>query len=236
MSVVKITFPAMVLVSLIVLAPAAAQAQDQRFRVSFAPAAVTLGGDAELGLGGNFSYRFSEHFLFEGDLTWIDAAAGGFRDGNFAFDVPGGNARGLTELVQGRIGTFGRGRVPASGTISFPTLPISIGPLRAATDGSTTVGTMGLRFELPVQTARFRPYMAGGLGMNRTTQEFSLAATSITPAFDESTSHTGYAFNAGAGASVRLVGQLWADVDARYFRLSRERNAMRLGGGASFRF
>ena len=58
----------------------------------------------------------------------------------------------------------------------------------------------------------------------------------ITPAIDESISHTGYAFNGGAGASVRLVGQLWADVDARYFRLSRERNVMRLGGGASFRF
>ena len=95
---------------------------------------------------------------------------------------------------------------------------------------------MGLRYEFPVQTARFRPYAAGGLGINNTTQEFRLDATSITPAIDESISHTGYAFNAGAGASVRLVGQLWADVDARYLRLSRDRNIMRLGGGASFRF
>jgi len=32
------------------------------------------------------------------------------------------------------------------------------------------------------------------------------------------------------------VGQLWADVDAKYFRLSSDRSIMRLGGGVSFRF
>ena len=57
-----------------------------------------------------------------------------------------------------------------------------------------------------------------------------------TPAFDESASHAGYAFSAGGGASVRLAGQFWADVDAKYFRLSRDRNIMRLGGGVSVRF
>ena len=98
------------------------------------------------------------------------------------------------------------------------------------------VGTLGIRYELPVQTERFRPYVAGGLGINHTDQEFELDPTAFTPAFDESTSHTGYAFNAGAGASVRLAGQLWADVDARYLRLSRDRDIMRLGGGVSFRF
>ena len=35
-------------------------------------------------------------------------------------------------------------------------------------DGSTIVGTLGLRYEFPVQTARFRPYAAGGLGINNT--------------------------------------------------------------------
>src|SRR5262245_39378538 len=108
MSAVKTIIPVVALVSLIVLAPASVQAQDQRFRVSFAPAAVTVGGDAELGLGGTFSYRFSEHFLFEGDLTWIDAAAGGFRDRDYAFDARGGNSRGLTDLVQSLTRTFGR--------------------------------------------------------------------------------------------------------------------------------
>ena len=237
MSAFKMATPIVAFVSFILLAPMVVQAQEQRFQVSFAPSAVTVGGDAELGLGGTFSYRFSEHFRFEGDVTWIDAAAGGFRDADFAFESRSLNANGLMELVRSRTGFFGRGRELGLSTFpSLPNLPISIGPLRASTDGSTIVGTMGIRYEFPVQTARFRPYAAGGLGINNTSQEFSLAATAITPAIDESVSHSGYAFNAGAGTSVRLVGQLWADIDARYFRLSRDRNIMRLGGGASFRF
>lgn len=237
MSAFKLTAPVMLLGALIVLAPALVQAQDQRFRVSFAPAAVASGGDAELALGGTFSYRYSEHFLFEGDLTWIDAAAGGFANRDYAFNAPGSNSRGLMDLIQGRTGTFGRGRLPSFPAFStLPNLPISVGPLRASTDGSTMVGTLGLRYELPVQTERFRPFVAGGLGLNNTRQEFTLNATTTTAAVDDSISHTGYAFNGGAGASVRLFGQLWADVDARYFRLSRDRNLMRLGGGASFRF
>ena len=78
--------------------------------------------------------------------------------------------------------------------------------------------------------------MAGGLGINNTDQRIRLDATRLTPAIDESVSHTGYAFNAGAGASVRAAGPFWADVDARYLRLSRDRNVMQMGGGVSFRF
>jgi opacity protein-like surface antigen len=91
---------------------------------------------------------------------------------------------------------------------------------------------MGLRYDLPVQTARFRPYVSGGLGINNTKQEFESNTLSI----DESVSRTGYAFTAGAGASVRIVGQLWGEVDAKYFRLSQERNIVGLGGGVGFRF
>ena len=98
------------------------------------------------------------------------------------------------------------------------------------------VGTVGIRYELPVQTARFRPHVAGGLGINNTDQEFKLDATAFTRAIDESVTHTGYAFNAGAGASVRLAGQFWADLDARYVRLLRDRDIMRMGGGVSVRF
>jgi opacity protein-like surface antigen len=237
MSAVKMATILVAFAFLMFLAPASVQAQDQRFRVSFAPAAATVGGDAELALEGSFGYRFSEHFWFEGDLTWLDAAAGGVRDRDYAFDARSLNTSGLLELVRDRTGVFGRGRLPGLPAIpALPNLPISVGPLRASTDGSTIVGTLGLRYELPVQTERFRPYAAGGLGINNTRQEFTIEATTITPAIDESNSHTGYAFNAGAGASIRLVGQFWANVDARYFRLSRDRDIMRLGGGASFRF
>jgi len=234
MPTIKILAPLVALTAFILLAPVLAQAQDQRFRVSFAPAVATVGGDAELAFQGTFGYRFSQHVWFEGDLTWIDAAAGGIRDRNFAFDGRVANAGDLG----GRTGMFGRG-LPVG--IRFPVLPnvplpIDIGRLRASADGSTMIGTLGIRYELPVQTGRFRPYVAGGLGINNTEQEFEFNATAITPAIDASASHTGPAFNAGAGASVRLASQLWADVDARYFRLSRDQEIMRLGGGVSFRF
>ena len=238
-SILKIPAPLVALTAFILVVPALAQAQDQRFRVAFAPAVGTVGGEAELALAGTFGYRFSEHFWFEGDLTWIDAAGGGFRDRNFEFDGRVANANDLADMIRRGGGIFGGGlpvgiRLPSLPNI--PNIPIDIGRLRASTDGSTMVGTLGIRYELPVQTARFRPYVAGGLGINRTDQEFQLGATAFTPAIDESVSHTGYAFNAGAGASARLAGQLWADVDVRYFRLSRDRDIMRLGGGVSFRF
>ncbi len=236
MSTIRIPAPLVALAAFILLAPALVQAQDQRFRASFAPAVATVGDDAELAIGGTFGYRFSEHFWFEGDLTWIDAAAGGFRYRNVEFDNIG-NASDLGDLIRRRAGVFG-GSFP--GGIRFPGLPVfpvePIGRLRASADGSTMISTIGIRYELPVQTERFRPYVAGGLGINHTDQEFKLDATPFTPAIDDSVSHTGYAFNAGAGASVRLAGQLWADLDARYFRLSRDRDVMRLGGGVSFRF
>src|SRR5262245_63816770 len=73
----KLALPVMVVVTLV---PGVVSAQEQRFRVSFAPSVAAIGGDAELGLSGQAAYRFSEHFWFEGDLTWLDAAAGGLRE------------------------------------------------------------------------------------------------------------------------------------------------------------
>jgi opacity protein-like surface antigen len=243
MTFVTKSAPMAALMAIMIFVPglARAQAQEQpRLRVSFAPAVATVSGDAELALGGTFGYRFSEHFWFEGDFTWIDAAAGGVRDRAFGVEGRdlGAGMIGLTDLIARRTGMFGRrtGGIGVPGLPDFPNFPGGLDQLRASTDGSTMVGTLGIRYELPVQTERFRPYLAGGLGINNTEQEFRLDGTAFTPAIDESTSHTGYAFSAGAGASVRLVRQLWADVDAKYFRLSKERNIMRLGGGVSVRF
>ena len=99
------------------------------------------------------------------------------------------------------------------------------------------IGTLGVRYEPAVQTARFRPYVSGGLGLNHTEQEFTLRHRApSTRAFDESISHSGFAFSAGGGANVRLFSSVWANADAKYFRLSRDRNIMRLGGGIGLRF
>ena len=78
MAIVTKSAPMAALIALMILVPTLAHAQDERLRVSFTPAVATVSGDAELALAGSFGYRFSEHFWFEGDFTWIDAAAGGF--------------------------------------------------------------------------------------------------------------------------------------------------------------
>ena len=225
------------LIALITVAPTVAYAQDSRLRASFTPAAATVHDDAELALAGSFGYRFSEHFWFEGEFTWIDAAAGGFPNAVFESDGPRTSVTAVRELLAGRTVPFGPGRF-ASGFLSLPIGPNlpGFGQWRASLDGETMIGTLGLRYEFPVQTARFRPYVAGGLGINNSEQEFDFERLVASDDLDDSISHTGYAFSAGAGASIRLISSLWADVDAKYFRLSRERNVMRLGGGVSFRF
>src|SRR5262245_13660804 len=108
MAILRNSAPMLALIALITLAPSTARAQEQRFRVSFAPAMATLGGDAELALGGTAAYRFSEHFWFEGDVTWLDAAAGGLRDRRFPVDFPIAYASDLGELISRYGSTFGR--------------------------------------------------------------------------------------------------------------------------------
>jgi opacity protein-like surface antigen len=223
-------------------APAAAQAQEERITLTFAPAFATVGGDTATALSGSVGYRFTEHVSFEGDFTWIDAAAGGFRN-QFGFDTRDITTGVVTDLLQrGNGNGVGRGndaRLPALGignltpaiirTIAAPTF-------LASADGQTMIGTLGLRYEPTVQTARFRPYVSGGLGLNRTEQDFNLAAATASSTFDDSISNSGFAFSAGGGANIRLFSSLWANADAKYFRLSGDRNIMRLGGGVTFKF
>ena len=169
------------------LLPAAASAQDQRFRVSFAPSVAALGGDAELALSGMVAYRFSEHFWFEGDVTWLDAAAGGLRDRRFRLrgsdrerQRPGRDHPAPRRQLRTRPARAVASAEPAD----FP----GYGNRSSATaDGSTFIGTVGVRYELPGQTARFRPYLSGGLGINNTDQElriepFGIDASTRAPA------------------------------------------------------
>ena len=223
--------------------PAAAQSQEERITLTFAPAFATVGGDTELAMSGSVGYRFTEHVSFEGDFTWIDGAAGGFRN-QFGFDTREVTTGAVADLLQRGLGV-GRGNVGRPGNNAggigniAPAIISTIGSstLLASQDGQTMIGTLGLRYEPAVQTARFRPYVSGGLGLNRTEQDFDLSvATASSSTFADSISHSGFAFSAGGGANIRLFSALWANADAKYFRLSNDRNIMRLGGGIGFRF
>src|SRR4026208_2600862 len=71
-------------------------------------------------------------------------------------------------------GTFGPGVsvLPMLGNLpGLPILPFYPNRLSASVDGSTFIVTVGVRYELPTQTTRFRPYLSGGLGINNTDQE-----------------------------------------------------------------
>ena len=222
--------------------PAAASAQESRLTLSFTPAVVAQSGDSQLALAGTASYRFADHFAFEGDVTWIDAAAGGLRDRNFGFDSRAGATTSVTTILQNVGAMFGGGRnsrlpvFPGGGSVNIGAAIPTIGRISASTEGQTWIGTMGVRYEPAVQTARFRPYVSGGLGVNFTDQTLRIDATSVTDSFFGTDSHSGLAFSAGGGANIQLGGALWVNADAKYFHLSRDRDLMRIGGGVTFKF
>ena len=228
-----------------IILPVAASAQESRITLSFTPAVVADSGDSQLALAGTAGYRFAEHFSFEGDLTWIDAAAGGLRDRNFGFDprVSAMSTQSVQQVLQNVGAIFGGGRnnmrLPdftgrLGNIVGGVTGGISTLPARATTDGQTWIGTMGVRYEPGTQTARFRPYVSGGLGINFTDQRLDLSAVSMPVSYDDS--HAGLALAAGGGANIHLGGALWVNADAKYFHLSRDRDLMRLGGGVTFKF
>src|SRR5436190_9182341 len=134
MSIRRKSSPMLALVVGLIPVPAVANAQEQRFRFPFAPSVAASGGDAELALSGTGAYRFSEHFWFEGDLTWLDAAAGGLRDRRFEIPFPIGFPTDFTELIRRNGRTFGSdGSVlPVLGNLSalsmFPTHPTRPSP------------------------------------------------------------------------------------------------------------
>ena len=240
-----VTKPALMALVAVML-PIAASAQESRLTLSFTPAVAAESGDSQLSLSGAATYRFAEHFAFEGDVTWIDAAAGGLRDRNFGLDPRIGATQTTVRTMLQNVGAmFGGGRNGRLPGFGFPDGldniigritggPFPVEPIRATTNGQTWIGTMGVRYEPSVQTARFRPYLSGGLGINFTDQSFSYSLATTAAAFDDS--HSGLALSAGGGANIHLGGALWLNADAKYFHLSRDRDLMRLGGGVTFKF
>ena len=220
-----------VLVAGVISVPTAAQAQEERITINFTPAVATIGGDTELALSGSAGYRFTEHLSFEGDFTWIDGAAGGDRNRVFPLGNTQLTARGINDMLSRTTARFG-----AFDLRNLPNFPIPVEGFDLSTDGQTMIGTLGVRYEPTVQTARFRPYVSGGLGINHTEQEISVSIGTAIRDVDETISHSGFAFSAGGGAAIRLFSSVWANADAKYFRLSRDRNVIRFGGGIGVRF
>jgi len=224
--------PLVALFAAVCLLPTTAAAQDSRFRVSLGAAAAAASGDADTAFNGTVGYRFSEHFWFEADVTGVDAPIDHL--GVYPFfglDRPQGAARVGSQFLRASP-VFGAnrnsfGNILAGAPQAALSMPYTL-------EGNTIIGTLGLRYELPVQGGRLRPYLAAGLGLARTEQEFEVRIMGRN--FDDTVSDTGYAASAGVGASLRVIKQVSLDVDARYFRLSRERNLMRMGGGLSIRF
>jgi hypothetical protein len=221
---------------LVMVCAAPTAAQDERVRLSVGTAATTGGGD-NLALTASVGYRFLERLSFEIDFTATEAPGSDFVRPLAAMGGPGGG------IVRGLV-TRGGPNVPGR-PMERPQEPffdrVAIFPPPAIrSDGDIAIVTAGFRYELPIQGGRLRPYLGGGLGIARTEDDLvrilarPAAAAGMRNA--ESITRTGVAASAGAGASLRVFRGLFVDVDARYFRLDRDRDLTRLGGGVSYRF
>jgi len=252
----------------------AAQAQNERFKIALGPAATTDAGDANVALTASIGYRFSERFSFEVDLTGSDAPARQFSDREFSDtgSAFGGmtagtmTSRNWAELfgsAGGRQRPGGAGSRFGADFLSLAGLGsggsiMGLGGMRAITDGQMVIGTVGFRYDLPVQGGRLRPYAGVGLGLVRTKNSFNASGTGLNQlvsdamtragvnagagfsmggdSLSDSMSNTGMAASAGVGASLRVFRELSVDIDTRYFRLDGGRNTARFGGGLSYRF
>lgn len=223
----------------VMAASSAARADEPTVRVSFGAGVTAGAADGRTALTGSVGYRFADHISFDVEATYVDHPADQFSNRVMTFGNVGGPAvaRMGNLMTNQRGGQFGQAL-----NIALPDGPT----LRVNNDGNTLLATMGFRYELPSQDTRFRPYVSGGMGVSRTKEQFSAVVVAnpqarpgtapVTTTIARNLSHTGLLGSAGAGASIRLVGQLSVDVDARYFRLDRGRNLGRFGGGLSYRF
>lgn len=252
------------------LSTAQAQTPDGRLKVAFGPAATTGAGDSDFALAASVSYRFSDRFSFEVDLTGSDDPVRQFSDGmGGGFRSSGGTAStrnnwadlfgatGSWQMPRGRQTPFGADYLSLAGLGAGSSMA-GMGSLNAVTDGRMLVGTVGFRYDLPVQGGRLRPYVGGGIGLVRTETDFSASGAGLSQAVSDamqragvtagrnlsvgrdsvsdSMTHTGMAASAGIGASLRVFRELSLDIDARYFRLDQGRDLARFGGGVSYRF
>jgi opacity protein-like surface antigen len=236
-----VTKPAFFLAAAAAIAfgPALASAQEEpKVRITFG-GGITAGAiDSEPTLNVSAGYRFSKHFSFDVEVAGADAAA----DRVDFFPMTAGNVTSVSQVRVGSFITGGRGgQMFQNGALVVPGLE----NYRIDSDGTTVLTTVGFRYGLPSSDARFRPYVSGGMGISITEEDFSLRilaadsrnrGSAPTTLVDDSTTHTGLALSGGVGASVRVWKQLSVGVDARYYRLDRDRNLGTFGGSISYGF
>jgi opacity protein-like surface antigen len=225
--------------------PAAAQ-EEPRMRASVGAAATTGVGSQYPAWTASFGYRFAERLSFDADFTHAEREFSTGWDVPIAYPAAGIPARlantGIRTSVPGAIGSGPAG----PGNVAGLTIPARLGDI----DSSTSIVTIGVRYELPITGGRLRPYLAGGLGLARTDVDFEypqawLAAISspgfpgntlpALPTVYSSETRTNAVVSGGFGASIRVFKGISADVDVRYFRFDNS-DMTRLGGGVSYRF
>jgi hypothetical protein len=226
-----------------VVTPATAQTDAQHVRVSFGVGVSAGAISGEPIFSGSVGYKFSNHFSFDVDFVGAGEPAGRF--GSRVFDL--GDGAGIGSLNIGALTDRARGGVfNVLPSLSPSFLP---GNLTVANEGNTILSTAGFRYYIPALGDRFQPYLSGGLGISRTEHSIVVSSEPVRPIttgrpvntvtgvdFDADTSHMGMVLSAGVGASLRVFKALSLDIDARYYRLDRDRNLGSFGGGVSYRF
>lgn len=247
---------------LLLATPVLAQSTDDRVRLSFG-AGLTAGEvDGQPSISASAGYRFAKNFSFEVEFTATEDAGNAVNRFGLPY-LTTGNFVSFSGTPRGATGPQPQPNLPQIQNVVRFLPPEYIFPIPVEGfdgDGSTLLMTAGFRYEFPVEGTRFRPYISAGMGLSRTEQEFNIAlatamptvqtqvggragnvvSSSVTatsfPRFEQEFTHTGVMASAGVGASLRVYKGLSLDLNARYFRLDRDRNLGSFGGGVSYRF
>jgi hypothetical protein len=204
---------------------AAASCEDApRARAAVLGAATINSGDAGATIAGSFGYRVDRCFGLEFELGVIPDLQ----------DDPQ-----VVPLSSFSFGLDGR---------SVP-VPQIFPPLKF--DNRLVTFMTNARVEIPTTLRTIVPYVVGGGGVASLRREVTFSPflalpdlgvpgpiTQLTLPRTSSSTETALALNVGAGVSIRIVKQLFADVDMRYVRVfaNSELDLNRFGAGISYRF
>jgi len=206
-----------------------------RARAAILGGATINSGDGAASVTGSFGYRIDRCFGLEVELGVIPDLQDEpefFPLANVAFGATGSPIGG---------GITSHPRVPTS--LIFPPPTFNTRLLTFMTNA---------RVEIPTNLRAVIPYVVGGGGLASVRSESTFppfiplpeqggvgnTIPTRLPLYTNASTETALALNIGAGVSVRIVKQLFADADMRYVRVfaNQELDLNRFGGGISYRF